>query len=904
MEQLAITSEEVFQALQSVQRSEFRTAVWQAFRQGELTLIAEGIISAGKATNVIEVIHYIADYMLLIENKATTKVTWGDITKTSSNRTISRKLSELLKGKQRRKHSDPTRYYGVIGHVAIPELFSGTLIKFNRTAEHTFFWKLLLTNDWLDKKQMPVKKVYPAGKLIDQLQDYHVRLEHEMETNKFPIYSKNYAGLRNCLEKIYGSYMEQILYHGFFDFDEEYLIFLTCLTWSNAVLHYRYFEVDLVLFKEVSILPYSYDLGAGRLDALSLYKIKGKYPNKKQVKILKALVKRKYESIGFVIKTLIAFFGPDIEFKIWDWKFAVGDGPSGMRRRNEKNIIDTANIKKHPLIEHERQLKRYISMAVLSYTLAKGDSVKTIEETYGQAMLSIVGEIVYLSPSERLLPHRIQLTGEEMVQVFHEQILSKFRNAVKRSSTRRTGAELLRHTIIILSGGNTQMKPTGRQLLLFQQSFLTIAAKYQHETSFKDPLNIIELIDKDNGGKEILEMHIDKLFGAIEKGSVITSPTFNYSNGGHIGCIITPENTPSMYVSLKKMIFKCFSCGATGTFAPSSIPDSVHLLSSPGNVFKRQASEDLVISTRHQEIMRHAQVFLQETFIGSVGEKYLQIARGLDPLQSYGHGVGFGTIALIHHLLDAGFLYDELIYYGLLNISPRVSEKSELVKMLLSRGLVIEQIGRPVRYQAKVGQPAITTIGLPYSVLHNRVTYPLEIRGIINTFYGRAIDPQVPKGLRHVKLPNGYTKTPHGAYNMSYAMQQASEAGLPLLVTEAPIDADNFMQMTELPYAVGIVGVNNGLLFEQLSEFSGDIIIAFDNDPDDEDPKKGRTGQKNTLKLRDFMRDHGFTGKIYDFTGAFVKQHPQIDYKDANKYWIDHKRKISIFETLQDAPCL
>ena len=172
MDQLTITSEEVAQALRSIPHPEFRAVVWQLFRQGELSLIVESLIDSGKASDTAAAITYIAQYALTASNKATSKVTWGDIELISSNRTILRKLSELVKGKQISKYYDLTRYCGVIGHSAIPELFSGALIKFDRRAEHKFFWETFFEDQIAPRKVR--KKPYRAGRLVERLLHHFV----------------------------------------------------------------------------------------------------------------------------------------------------------------------------------------------------------------------------------------------------------------------------------------------------------------------------------------------------------------------------------------------------------------------------------------------------------------------------------------------------------------------------------------------------------------------------------------------------------------------------------------------------------------------------------------------------------------------------------------------------------
>jgi hypothetical protein len=129
MDQLIIKPEEIARVLKTIDHPEFRQWVWQALREGELLLIAQGVIKAGRATTITEVLLYLAHYILKSEKSIRKKVTYGDIAKTSRNSVMIKKLSELLHGKQISKYYDRTNFYGVVGHSAIPELFTGNLIE-------------------------------------------------------------------------------------------------------------------------------------------------------------------------------------------------------------------------------------------------------------------------------------------------------------------------------------------------------------------------------------------------------------------------------------------------------------------------------------------------------------------------------------------------------------------------------------------------------------------------------------------------------------------------------------------------------------------------------------------------------------------------------------------------------
>jgi len=190
---------------------------------------------------------------------------------------------------------------------------------------------------------------------------------------------------------------------------------------------------------------------------------------------------------------------------------------------------------------------------------------------------------------------------------------------------------------------------------------------------------------------------------------------------------------------------------------------------------------------------------------------------------------------------------------------------------------------------------------LPFSFLENRVTYPLDIKGIINSFYGRSVDPNCDKKYAHFKLYSENTGMPHGAFNLGNAASSGSSG---IVVEEAPINADTLIQHGDKKEVTAIIGVNNKVLWEELADVSGDIIISFNNDKERLN-KKGKlvapTGQRNTILLTEALREKGFKGQIYDFTAGFLKKNPGIEYNDPNQYWTDYKKPISIMESIKNA---
>jgi len=921
-----INSEELALYLKDV-RPEFKLWAWNAFVQGQLDLLLQAWIRSGKATGSGEALLGLAEYYYkLPKNGKNGKITWGDIAKSSGSSRLSRKLSELISGEKDYPVYDRSKYHGVISHLVIPELLSGNLINIEKSSrvkklpeqpEQPEQMKLFSNgadnNDLflfraLDKaklKKTPLKRNL-AIKLIERIEWERDNLVEEMKTGTLPFQSKNFPKFRKSLRRIFEGYMVRILNQSIMEGD--YLSSLTFMTWASALSVYRW-SGNLTFFSEIPVLPYNYDLGAGRMDAFFVRKINDAVPNLSQVKKIKAMTRRKFSSVGHIISGLLKLFGTHIEFKITDWKFAVGDGKRGMRYR--ANVIKSEEVEEKPLPEDERQMKRYLSMTVLSHALVSKMEIEDVKKIWETKSFTLVGEIVYFFPDRLPVFHDVKLSEEEVEAVFEEQVVSNFLSA-KRRSTFRQASNILFNQAIKLSSGNSDRTHEEESL---GSQFRTAASQLQIEgfeapetpsvikiidaylvRKFADETEIIEITGQKKG-KPTYEMHLDRLLKAVDDGTV-GARNFG-ARGGFVNCLMPDhgERTPSMSVSFSRGIFKCFGCGACGTFELSSIPEDVRVLIRPESIVRKHnsATEKLVIPLRHQEIMASAQSLLNNALPQSKGGDYLAKVRGLDPDSSFQIGAGFADENFISNLLDMGFLYDELIYYGFIGISPKISEYHKIVKLLKGRGLDLYGIRRPVKIKQK-GQGIKTAWGLPYSILDNRVTYPLEIGGIINSFYGRSIDTHCDKRFIHRKLKT--SGMPHGAFNMAGAMKSGASE---ILVTEGSIDADTFMQFSDCKSSTAIIGVNNEVLFEELAEFAGNIIVAFDNDPKRVDSKGrqiGETGQKNTVKLKESLTELGFKGQVYDFTANFVKKNPGIVYKDINNYWTTYRKPVSVLQTI------
>jgi hypothetical protein len=905
MSQEIITLAEIKQGLRGIHRPFFSNWVFFAKNKGYLDPITEGLLQGGKITHPIEVLSYLADLIPEEVLRNTKKINYGDFQNSSTSKNLAKELSEELTGeKMQSAVIDKTTRYGSYGHLMAAQLFSGALIPegvfitpIKGVRQLDFFSNEYAYEFLKQKAGVPEKKASRRllVKLIEKIEKDWKELVRICGQGHLPIQTDRYKNLVKDLNLIYGEHVMKVLG---FNIEDQYLSFLTIMTWVSVLLYYKK-TGSFPLFNEVSVLENSSDVGVGRLDALAVVTIDGKKPNPIQIKKIRRLTKRFFPSIGHVIRALIKEFGVHLHLKIIDWKFAVGDGVNGMKK--QVNLIYKKDVDLKPLEKHENQVKRYQSMSVISHSLATGFSkLHEIEEIWNTESFSLTGELVYFFPDQMPTVHEVVLTKEEIQSVFKDQIVSNFSSAKKRATLRIASNLAMSHVLQILHKNEEVIKSGGYSGILDfegdhhrndQPTIASIIRKY-HVPVFQDPATqIIEVVGK-RSDKEDLEMHVDKLFQAIESGLIKTSGFT--ASGGKICCPVHGEDTPSCSVAFDIGRFTCFGCGISGNFNLASIPQGVEISMGRSSQWEL---EKLVIPERHRDIMLCAQKILRGCFWDSPAETYLYLHRGLNPWLSYNIlEAGYADDRLIKWLLGHGFSFEELYTYGFIDFAKSVREDSTTV-------VALKWAGIPLEKQRKLLDPKKGVWGLPYSVLEGRLTFPLEIHRVVNSFYGRSVNPNCPKHLRHRKLRSKETGMRHGGVLIT----SATESTGPILVVEAALNMATLIEIaSDFKAHTAIVGANNPLLAELLAGHPGDIYLGLDYDPLKWDPVKnkwgGETGQRNTVILRDKLKEYGFKKNVYDFTGGLVKHNPEIIYNDANQYWLDYSKPISILDNLIEIP--
>jgi hypothetical protein len=909
-----ISLAEIKQALRGIKRPFFSKWVYFAKNKGFLDPIIDGLLQAKKVEKVENAIIYLSKILPdeVLENPK--KINFGDFQNSSTSNHLVKKLIEEIEKKPRQSgFMDKTTRYGSFGHSMASRLFSGELIpdnvfvngdyKSNQTVQSDLFpngYQYELLNQQYSDIYKKKNHRRLLGKLIEKIEKDWKELVRIWSNGYPPMQTEKFKSLTKDLQLIYKDHVLKVFGEGI---EDEYLAYLTLMTWVTVLLYYK--EVgNFPLFNEVSILENSSDIGVGRLDILSVVTIDGHTPTQEESNQIRRLSKRPFPSVGHVIQALVSTFGTHLHLKITDWKFAVGDGISGMKK--QLNIIRKEDVAIAPLKKHKDQLERYLSLTVLSHSLASGFSkLEEIEKLWETENFSLSGELVYFFPDNLPRVHPISLTKEDVKNVFRDQIVSNFNLAKKRNMLRITSNIVLSHVLQVLKSGEAQREMPAN---LANEIFLEDQHQYKkditvsaivmehYEPIFKDPpTNTIEIVGK-KGNKEVLEMHVDRIFAGINSRSISAEQGFNRKIGGKICCPVHGEKTPSMSLAFDIGRFTCFGCGIRGEFNTASIPDDIEIHSGK---FIRWELEHLVIPPRHREIMACAQDILHRSFKGSPGEVYLATERGLNPDISYSFlEAGYGDQRLIEGLLESKFTLDELIYYGLFGLSK---SKNAHAGSAIS---VLKRFG----YSGLESMKRLTddgeSYGLPYSILEGRITYPLEIHKVVNSIYGRSIDPNCPKPLRHRKTKTKANGMKHGGINISWAVESKAQYKV---VLEAGLNMATMIQMAnDIKVDTAIVGANNLLLIEFLAKTSGDIISALDFDPPKYNEVKakweGETGQRNTVLLRDRLVEYGFKGNVYDFTGGFVKNNPGINYNDPNQYWVDCGQRINILDHIQEIP--
>lgn len=847
---------------------DFRAWLRRTFLQDRIDVLVEALVRAGKADSVEQALQYLREAASRRRNHSG-RVGRVDFDRRSSGYLFA-ELERQMHGQTRAPNFDVLRSHGIVSHVAVPRLLSGAISWEWRQRMRTHPAQAEFAFDPSERPSDAEARVELRlrNALRRVMRWWHVLRPavakgnghvHEM-LERWPRRVRRYY---RALAVVYGEDVARLWQREIFE--DEYLIFLTLMSWGSAITQYLDQGPEAMLH-ELSIFPARYDLGGGRIDALEIVRL-GSNPVTASSSFMRALASMRFQSIGHLLAHLVLAYG-DTTVRIREWKFSVGDGVG--------QVIHPDTVKDGPIEAHRIQVERYLSLAALSYNLRTGASVETLWDT---PKISLEGCITYFFPQALPVQHVVKLNPDERERVFIEEVARTWHVAEHWATMRELTNHIVGEARRALDG-RYRTRPSSSspaQGILFEpghDDIRVLVARYrQRARKFRDSHRIIEVMQ---GRKleEYLAMHIDRLFDAIDRGEIEAAPRFNETHGGMVSCLLHRDRTPSMFVSFLRGTFHCFGCGAGGIFATGSAPEGMELVVRSSYEVKKEIErvQRAVVPERHRVVMELAQESLHASFRKSEGAAYLSRARAIDPELAYEYGAGYGSTQLVHDLMDAGVEYDELLFYGFLGLSPRVTASGAIVRALEHRGLALADIRREQEIRKRKGEVSKEAC-YPYGALMRRVTFPLSFEGVTNNFYGRSIDADCPDRLKHRKLSVARTGIAHGSFNGAVLTSGADE----ILVTEAAIEALTLIMLGKPSMAM--IGVTNMAVLEEVSRFRGTKIgIALNFD-------ENGVGQKATANIMRRLEGR-FPGETYDYTAQFVSKLDGQPFNDYNGWLV------------------
>jgi len=858
----------------------FRIWIWKVLGK-PLNQIVKGLILGEAAADTEEALQ-ILNQMSHSLNPEEMTIACCDL----ENKTSTQKfnlLNELLDGTPP-KDGNSYQFFGTISHSVISRIFSGEV--FRKIPPRKETRQLSLFKEVIDHAQLelfpellfPIKSASTNGqtnggitasktsKIWKQLTENRARIEIA-HVGWLALHQREIDEMAKFFYQFFPKQVAAINQHRGHQ-TNRFLRDITLLSWVSALLYVKE-KGEKILFPEIAVLPKTERLGGGRIDALEVVAIDDQAPSKKQLAILRELADKnlfKTESVSEISHDLTKLFKSSVTLEIIDWKFSVGDG-KGERAIAKEEV---------PLADHVLQLQKYLTLSSLSASLKEGRK----EDFWSRFPR---GSLFYFFPDTQPVIHEIETDSIQKEALFLEEIVNRLTPAERRSIFRSTNNLLVGYVINLLAGkkkksangnGNTSKNGSLFSFPPIERPILRIIKKYQ-APQFLDKL---ELIEKKSRGRLVL--HFDKLLDLIEEGKIRTKG-FRLS-GGFIDCLAPDhsEDSPSFHINLAKGIFKCFGCGISGKLLISdqlrmdlNIPEESRQPAQPG-----RKTRELIIPEKHHQTMSLAQAIMQSRFESSPAKPYL-LKRGLDPEIAASFGAGFADNFLIDALMDNGIFLDELIFYGFVGISERITPYQGLGPIFKKRGFREKDIEREVtslELRKKAKREKKTVMGYPFSMLDKRVTFPLTLAGKITNFYGRAAY-DVDKRFRHRKLSIELTNVPQGGFNLEALTSENKQ----LLMTESIIDALSLIELGQADErsVLSVIGTTNYLIIDVLAGSGKEIGLALNDD---------EGGQKATKKITEYIKSR-YPTTVEDFTKKFISLYPEMAGRDYNEFLLRTK---------------
>lgn len=873
---------------------EFQFWARHTLKTGWLEKLIEILIRTGQTADKKEALEYLDKFHS--PNK------WSDlkIAKGDFSGKVGREPFRLLEDKLGYGRQDPNPYphYGVVGHKAIADLLSGKIpnyteaMKMLRRDQDIFqqqgcifktktapqFQPSLFRPIELFPQTVFVREILPnnhfSARLENEIVEWWTAMSSLIASHPSANWMKLYSLFQPLMPEleirlwpIFHRHTDKLKSDQAFS---QYLKYLTLMSLASLIPWSKKHRFHL--FREIPALTNHARVNGGRIDAIEVLNINGHPPDKTEEELLKKMSDNSYSSVGHLVSALRRVFGRYLEFRITDWKFMLGDGVEQGR------IIQPAEVKTPP-DKHIRQVQSYVALANLDCYLRHEDNQ---QPWTGHLYFSKV-RVVYILPTSLPVVHEFEVSSKQQQKIFQEEIVTKLHFAKKYAILRNYNNTLIGHIVGMLDSKEKQTKPPNgfrKKNPLFPereaQSRLQITIKKYRR--FADERKIIEITKRNKDGNDMLLLHLDKLgeiLNSPESGGIKSSQNFNLETGGFISCLVHTERTPSMRLNIQEKFFKCFGCGI---FGPITSLEQVlplgHQSFRTVNIYfgsKVKKISQIIIPDEHHRIMQTAQRFLNDQFKISSSRSYV-IHRGIAPELACHYGAGYGNAVFIKSLLE-NYSLDELIFYGFAMISDKVPTNRGLCPLLANMGMSIDQMKR----ETTTGLSKLSKVGLPYSVLEGRLTFPLIFENRYTNFYGRAAWDNCPSRSKHRKLSTSQTKVLHGIFNPQPLDSDTPE----VIVTEGVFDCLSLIQMG-WPNTTAIIGVHNRLHLEAIAHAKKNLAIALDYD-------QNQTGQTNTAKIMDYLQQIKHEGATSNFTKDFMIVHPDFikwGCKDFNEYLI------------------
>jgi len=869
------------EALAALPSSPFRNWAVKANFEGYLGVVLRSVVVAGEAANQHEALRVLESvYGKSDHRKIPAFIARCDMEGSSPGSALRRLLS-LVEWEKPHGERELARFCGTIGHTVIPPLLRG---------------ESLLERDELNvvrmfgpEAQLPLfadhengENGIPESGVVLRRADFLRRLRAvrhrclaEKTSDGIPMFSmRRLERLRSLVGAVLGngvrSLMERCARH---ESQGVYLEYYSLLSWITAI-ELRLTQGKQLIFSEISVLGQRHHLSGGRIDALAVYPVRRKQFRRDDRALLTGFMRGSYSSLAHLTEKLDRVFGADLHLVIKDWKFYVGDGPRG-------NLPELEMIRKGPLKAHEKQMHFYLVVASLGQHLAS--HVSSI--AWPERPRFREGELVYFVPDLSPIVHRVVLsTPSEQERAFAQLVVGNWGTAQGMAGLRETD-----NVVIGYVATRLQEKLTGKRMAvrrrtkeeapqpaLFSQNDLgrrtavEVVESYRGHQFFVDEFRILEeVIEKRNGdtrSEKYLLLHWERACDAVRSGHIKQGEYFDPEEGGRITCLLPGhEDTETlMRVFLRQGFFHCVRCGVSGFVVRGTqestfrIPEAHRRMMS----IRWEKTWQLRIPAALHRIMKTAQGLLVRQFPKSGGERYLLETRRVHRNAPAVTGVGFGTNEVVGELLSSGYKYDELIRYGFVGFSEKISSSWGLCPLLRRYGMSLEGMRRPVERDGK------EVWGFPYFTLADRVTFPLMLWGNHTNFYGRAIG-ESDRRFSHRKLSVKEVHVPHGMFREEVLSWNYPE----IIVTEAAIDALSLMTW-EYVNVVAMIGVSNAAIAEALALSGHDVAIALDNDA---------AGCETTRELGEHFDKLGVVG-VRDFSAEFsvacTEQEPWKDYNE------------------------